>query len=88
MFGSNEGGEGNNNVFNESSAGVIPINSMYDDEEERQAAIPPPREHDIIEESKDEQNVKSAHTDEQQQEPLTAVTQQNDKDANPAAAES
>ena len=30
--------------LNQSSAGAIPINSMYAGEEERQAAIPPPME--------------------------------------------
>jgi hypothetical protein len=35
---------GGMNDLNQSSAGAIPINSMYAGEDERQAAIPPPME--------------------------------------------
>ena len=58
MFASNEG----TNLLNESSAGVIPINSMYQGEEERQAAIPPPMEHDIDSASAEEQQPETAVT--------------------------
>lgn len=71
MFASNEG----DNILNESSAGAIPINSMYEGEEERQAAIPPALAQDVIEESKEEQNiVQSSHSKDAQQ-PPTAQTQ-------------
>jgi len=42
--------------LNQSSAGVIPINNMYDGEDDREAAIPPPLEgsEEAIKESVDE----------------------------------
>lgn len=60
MFASAGNGMGMQDL-NQSSAGAIPINSMYDGEDERQAAIPPPME------GLEENNIEEEHKEEEQE---------------------
>lgn len=72
--------------LNQSSAGVIPINSMYDGEEDRTAAIPPPL--DGTEEKIDEAPEETAHVSDHKEEQAPATMETETKKNTVVAEES